>query len=223
LKNIFRFFFICLLFTTYIYMDKNFLKTETFFIKNVNLQGDTQLLSKELEVAAEALKGELIWDIDTSEIEAILEEDVRIEKAMVEKKIPNELTIKIKTKRPRNYILYKEQIYLLDGEKRAFSYMDEFPIMDLPILSVKRMDEIEELWEILERLKGKQLEKLISQLYIKDENCIEVILLDGTIIKTKSDVTEEKYNLAERLYLKLKSEDEALEYIDIRFGDYIVR
>ena len=204
-------------------MDKNFLKTNIFLLEDVSLEGDVEILSKELEKGISVIKGELIWDIDTHKIEALLEEDIRVEKAVVKKQIPNKLTIKIKGKRPQYYILYKEKIYSLDGEKQPFSYLDEFSIRDFPILSIKSVDEIEELSKTLERIKGKHLEKLISQLYIKDENCIEIILLDGTLIKTKSDILEEKYNLAERLYLNLKSEDQALDYIDIRFGDYIVK
>ena len=90
-------------------------------------------------------------------------------------------------------------------------------------LSVKTLEEIEELLIILERIKGKQFLDQVSQLYIEDKNCIKIILLDGTIVKTKTNVSEEKYNLLARLYWRLKSDGESLEYIDIRFGDYIVK
>lgn len=204
-------------------MDRTFLKSDIFLVEEVHLEGDVAIVAKELEKEAELLRGELIWDIDTEEIKSILEEDVRVAEAVVEKEIPNKLTIRIRGKRPQYYVLYEGQIYSLDGEKKPFSFLDEFSMKDFPILSVKNMDEIEELIKILERTKGKQLEKLISQLYIEDENCIKIVLLDGTILKTRPDVLEEKYNLAERLYLKLKADGESLEYIDIRFADYIVK
>uniref|UniRef100_UPI003FF1317B cell division protein FtsQ/DivIB n=2 Tax=Fusobacteriaceae TaxID=203492 RepID=UPI003FF1317B len=63
---------------------------------------------------------------------------------------------------------------------------------------------------------------LISQLYMKDENCIEIILLDGTIIKTNLDVEDEKYKVLETLYNEL-AKTKKIEYIDIRFNDFIVK
>lgn len=223
MKNIFGFFFICLIFTTFTYVDNFFLKSDIFFLDEISLEGDIGTVSKELEGEVALLKGRLIWDIDTDKLEEILEEDVRVEEATVRKQIPNKVTIRIKGKKPHFYILYSGKIYSLDEEKKVFSYLEEFPMKDYPILSIKDMEEIEELTEILERIKGKQLESLVSQLYVEDENCIKMVLLDGTVIKTKQEVSEEKYSLLERLYLKLKSGGDPLEYIDIRFRDYIVK
>lgn len=223
MKNIFGFFFICLIFTTFTYMDKFFLKSDIFLLDEISLEGDIGIVSKELEGEIALLDGRLIWDVDTRRLEEILEEDVRVEEATVKKQIPNRVTIKVKSKTPQYYILYREKIYSLDEERKIFSYLYEFPIKDYPVLSIKDMDEIEELIEILERLEGKQLEGLVSQLYVEDKNCIKMVLLDGTVIKTKQDIPREKYSLLERLYLKLKSSGDTLEYIDIRFGDYIVK
>jgi len=223
LKNIFGFFFICLIFTAFTYVDNYFLKSDVFLLDEISLEGDIGIVSKELEGEVALLKGRLIWDVDTDSLEEILEEDVRVEKVTVKKRIPNKVTIKIKGKKPHFYILYRGKIYSLDEGKKVFSYLDEFPIKDYPVLSIKDMGEIEELTEILERIKGKQLEGLVSQLYVEDKNCIKMVLLDGTVIKTKQEIPEEKYSLLERLYLKLKSGGDPLEYIDIRFGDYIVK
>ena len=223
MKKIFTFFFICLIFIIFSHVDRNFLETEIFYIEEVSLEGDVDIISEELEKGIALLTGNLIWDIDTKKIEEILEEDVRIKKATVKKEIPNKLRIKIESERPKYYILYKNEIYSLDKEYNIFSYLEEFPLKDYPILSIQNMEEIEELIKVLERIKGKQLSYLVSQLYIEDENCIKMILLDGTVIKTRQDVLGEKYDLLERLYLNLKTGETLLEYIDIRFGDYIVK
>ncbi len=223
MKSIFSFFLICLLFIAFTYANKTFLRSDVFRINEISIEGDVSLFSSELKEESDFLKGQYIWDIDTEKITEILKKDVRVEDVKIEKKIPNKVRINIRGKRPAYYILYKNNIYVLDKDKVPFSYFDEFSIRDFPILSIKNIAEIEELTKILERVKGKQLEKIISQLYVEDENCIAIVLLDGTILKTRTNVLEEKYDLAERLYLKLKTDGVSLKYIDIRFADYIVK
>lgn len=223
MKNIFGFFLLCLIFTSYPYVNKHFLKTEIFAIEEIDLEGDVDIMSKELEKMVNLLEGEYIWDVDTLKLEEILEDDIRVKKAQVKKEIPNKLKIEIQSKTPKYYVLYKKKMYSLDEERKIFSYLEEFSRRDYPILSVKTLEEIEELLIILERIKGKQFLDQVSQLYIEDKNCIKIILLDGTTVKTQTNVSEEKYNLLARLYSRLKSDGESLEYIDIRFGDYIVK
>lgn len=223
MKNIFGFFLLCLIFTSFPYVNEKFLKTDIFTVEEIYLEGDVGVISKELEKVENLLTGNYIWDVDTLKLEEILEEDIRIEKAMVSKEIPNKLRIEIKSKKPEYYVLYNKKMYSLDEEKKIFSYLEEFSRRDYPILSVKTLEEIEELMIVLERLKGKQFFSFVSQLYVEDKNCIKIILLDGTEVKTKTDIPEEKYNLLARLYSRLKNEEESLEYIDIRFGDYIVK
>ena len=223
MKNIFGFFLLCLMITIYPYVNKHFLKTEIFAIEEIDLEGDVDIMSKELEKMVDLLEGEYIWDVDTLKLEEILEDDIRVKNAQVKKEIPNKLKIEIQSKTPKYYVLYKKKMYSLDEERKIFSYLEEFSRRDYPILSVKTLEEIEELLIILERIKGKQFLDQVSQLYIEDKNCIKIILLDGTIVKTKTNVSEEKYNLLARLYWRLKSDGESLEYIDIRFGDYIVK
>ena len=68
---------------------------------------------------------------------------------------------------------------------------------------IKDESELEKLLQLGKRLDDSLLKILISQLYMKDENCIEIILLDGTIIKTNLDVEDEKYKVLETLYNEL--------------------
>ena len=223
MKNIFGFFLLCLIFTSFPYVNKKFLKTDIFTLEEIELKGDVDVMSKELKKVKDLLIGHYIWDVDTLKLEEILEEDIRVEKAVVSKEIPNKLKIEVKSKSPEYYVLYNKKMYSMDEEKKIFSYLEEFSRKDYPILSVKTLVEIEELMIVLERIKGKQFLSFVSQLYVEDENCIKIILLDGTEIKTKTDVPEEKYSLLARLYSRLKKEQKSLEYIDIRFGDYIVK
>lgn len=106
--------------------------------------------------------------------------------------------------------------------ERFLSYLEETPVRDLPLLLIKKEEQIPELLKILKKLR-KKIEKLISQIYIYNKWCINFVLFDGTIVKTDNSVEEKKYEVAERLYSELKLNHNDLEYMDIRFSDYIVK
>ena len=52
---------------------------------------------------------------------------------------------------------------------------------------------------------------------------MNIILNDGVYIKTDGTVDKKRYEIAKRLYKKLKNEGKEFSYIDIRFEDYIVK
>jgi len=52
---------------------------------------------------------------------------------------------------------------------------------------------------------------------------IKILFNDGVYIKTDSTVDKKRYEIAKRLYKKLKNEGKEFKYIDIRFEDYIVK
>ena len=66
------------------------------------------------------------------------------------------------------------------------------------------------------------LKNLVSQIYKRDKNCVEIVLTDGTVIKTDFEVEKEKYKIVENLYYEL-IKTKKIEYIDLRFNDFIVK
>ena len=199
-----------------------FLKLDFFKIKRVNIKGEPKLLLRELTELGKTTYNKNIWDLDFKSIEDTLKKDVRVKNASVENNALGELTIIVEEKELFYYAQIKDKIYLVDSEGVVFGTFNEKEKKDIPLISVNEKEDIKSLLNILVLMDDYILKELVSQIYIKDKNCIEIILVDGTIIKTNEEIKREKYKVVETLYSEL-IKSKKVEYIDLRFNDFIVK
>ncbi len=222
MKFIFRLVFI-FLFSWLLYSIPNkFLTLDFFKVKEIKIEGNSKILSSELTEMIKIIYNSNIWDIDLKSLEEYLEEDMRIEEAKIKILGLGKLEISIKEKELAYYLQTQSGVYLIDTDGRRFGYLREKLEKDTYFLVIKEEKELEKLLELGKRLEDTLIKVLISQIYVKDKNCIEIILLDGTVIKTNLDVEDEKYKILETLYNEL-AKTKNIEYIDIRFNDFIVK
>lgn len=222
MKFIFRLVFI-FLFSWLLYLiPSKFLTLDFFKVKEIKIEGSPKMLSRELTEMIKIIYDSNIWDIDLKGLEEYLEKDMRIERAKIKILGLGKIEIDIKERELAYYLQTKNRIYLIDTNGKKFGYLKERLEKDIYFIVIKDESELEKLLQLGKRLDDSLLKILISQLYMKDENCIEIILLDGTIIKTNLDVEDEKYKVLETLYNEL-AKTKKIEYIDIRFNDFIVK
>lgn len=222
MKFIFRLVFI-FLFSWLLYLiPSKFLTLDFFKVKEIKIEGSPKMLSRELIEMIKIIYNSNIWDIDLKGLEEYLEKDMRIERAKIKILGLGKIEIDIKERELAYYLQTKNRIYLIDTNGKKFGYLKERLEKDIYFIVIKDESELEKLLQLGKRLDDSLLKILISQLYMKDENCIEIILLDGTIIKTNLDVEDEKYKVLETLYNEL-AKTKKIEYIDIRFNDFIVK
>lgn len=222
MKFIFRLVFI-FLFSWLLYLiPSKFLILDFFKVKEIKIEGSPKMLSRELTEMIKTIYNSNIWDIDLKGLEEYLEKDMRIERAKIRILGLGKIEIDIKERELAYYLQTKNRIYLIDTNGKKFGYLKERLEKDTYFIVIKDESELEKLLQLGKRLDDSLLKILISQLYMKDENCIEIILLDGTIIKTNLDVEDEKYKVLETLYNEL-AKTKKIEYIDIRFNDFIVK
>lgn len=222
MKFIFRLVFI-FLFSWLLYLiPSKFLTLDFFKVKEIKIEGSPKMLSRELTEMIKIIYNSNIWDIDLKGLEEYLEKDMRIERAKIRILGLGKIEIDIKERELAYYLQTKNRIYLIDTNGKKFGYLKERLEKDTYFIVIKDESELEKLLQLGKRLDDSLLKILISQLYMKDENCIEIILLDGTIIKTNLDVEDEKYKVLETLYNEL-AKTKKIEYIDIRFNDFIVK
>lgn len=222
MKFIFRLVFI-FLFSWLLYLiPSKFLTLDFFKVKEIKIEGSPKMLSRELTEMIKIIYNSNIWDIDLKGLEEYLEKDMRIERAKIRILGLGKIEIDIKERELAYYLQTKNRIYLIDTNGKKFGYLKERLEKDIYFIVIKDESELEKLLQLGKRLDDSLLKILISQLYMKDENCIEIILLDGTIIKTNLDVEDEKYKVLETLYNEL-AKTKKIEYIDIRFNDFIVK
>lgn len=199
-----------------------FLTLDFFKIKEIKVESNSKILSSELTEMTKIIYNSNIWTIDLESLEKYLKKDVRIEDVKIKVLSLGKLEIDVKVKEAAYYLQTKDRVFLIDSNGDIFGYLKEQQEKDTYFLVVKDFDDIEKLLELSKRLDETLLKVLISQIYIRDYSCIEIVLLDGTIIKTNLEVEDEKYKVLETLYNEL-AKIKKIEYIDIRFNDFIVK
>jgi len=216
-----------------IYMlPQNFFRLDYFNISQVNITNNSKILQIELTKLNKKLYNKNIIYIDSDEIKKFLEKDVRVESATVEKTSLGEINIDIKEKDLAYYAVIGKNIYLTDKEGKIFAYLNEKEVEDVPFIIVSNVDEIKEISEFLNEISDLVIFKKISQIYKVNDKEFIIILTDGVKIKTNrikdsnDKINKEKENkrylVAEQLYFNM-SKERKIDYIDLRFNDYIIK
>lgn len=217
-KNI----FLLLFFITLSFQYLNFLEEDYFEIKNIEVNNGLILLDGEIHDALITLKGKNIWNIDTKIIEEELKKDVRIKDIKIRKEMPAKLIVTIQEEKPFVKIKSGEKILIANEKGEVFSYSKELAFSDLLLLNIKNKEDMTEYLKVVKNIEDKEFISFVSEIYKVDRE-IKILLNDGVHIKTDSTVDKKRYEIAKRLYKKLKNEGKEFRYIDIRFEDYIVK
>lgn len=198
----------------------NFIEKDYFRIVNVTIKGDYSFLQNDIVEELLNLKGKNIWKIDENKISKYIKKDVRVKSFYMKKLIPDKVEIEISERKPYVYILWNQKLYTADEEQNIFAYRLEKPIKNLLIVKINKIEEFKKMYEALKKIDD-DMKIDISNIYIENE-IIKIQLIDGTIFKSDEEVNKEKYENGYKLYLKVKKEQE-IEYIDLRFEDYILK
>lgn len=214
---------IIFLFSWLLYLiPSKFLTLDLFKIKEIKITGNSKILSNELTEVMKKLYNSNIWEIDFENLKEYLKKDVRIEEIEIKNSSLGVLEIYIKEKELAYYAQIGNKVYLLDKSGEIFGTLKETDEKDTYFLVAKDENEIEQLLELSKNLDNHILKNLISQIYIKNKDCMEIVLLNRTIIKTDLTVEKDKYRVLETLYNEL-IKTRKIEYIDLRFDDFIVK
>lgn len=215
-----------------IYMlPQNFFRLDYFNINKVNVTDNSKMLHDELTKLTEKLYNKNSIYIDSNEIKEFIEKDIRVESATVEKKSLGEIDIDIKEKDLAYYAVIGKNIYLTDKEGEIFAYLNEKEVEGVPFIIANNEEEIKEISEFLNEISDLAIFKKISQIYKVNDKEFIIILTDGVKIKTNrakdnDEISKEKENkrylIAEQLYFNM-SKERKIDYIDLRFNDYIIK
>lgn len=199
-----------------------FLTKPVFELKNIKITGASEKLEKSFEAIKKEIIGKNINELDLKNLEERISEDVRVNKVYVKRDSLNEISIVIEEKEPKYYLQYKKNVYLLDKAGNIYGYLNDLKTKDFPFIVINSENEIETLLGILDKAEATDFKDMISQIYIADKNRVEIVLSDGAVIKTDRNVKKEKYDIGSYLFFDL-SEKKKIEYMDLRYEDYIVR
>ena len=216
-----------------IYMlPQNFFRLNYFNINQINITDNSKMLQNELTELSKKIYNKSAIYVDSNKIKEFIEKDVRVESVTVEKNSLGEITIDVKEKDLVYYAVIGKNIYLTDKEGKIFAYLNEKEVEGVPFIIANSEEEIKEISEFLNEISDLAIFKKISQIYkVKDKEFV-IILTDGVKIKTNrikdsnNEINKEKENkrylIAEQLYFNM-SKERKIDYIDLRFNDYIIK
>jgi len=203
-------------------INNSFLNKDIFKINSIEIEGAENRVAFKIKEIGKTFINSNVNFIDFVSLDNLILKDKRIEKVNINKKKIGVLKICVKEKEIDYYLQYKKEIYLLDKNGEICGKLNEKSLLNIPIIYVKSKKEILPLIVLMKKIGKSQLKKMISQIYMENKHCINIILMDGTVIKTNLEVDLKKYYISECLYFGL-SKDGKIEYIDIRFKDYILK
>lgn len=222
LKLVFRIALITLLTLGVIKTNRFFLTKSAFEINSVKVVGASEKLEESFVPLKEQLIGKNINDIDFEKVRKKILEDVRIKNADVKKEALNKIIIEVEEREPKYYLQYKKNMYLLDKEGKIYGYLNDLKTKDFICIVTQKEEDIELLIEILGKIEATDFKDVVSQIFVEDNKCVNVVLVNGAILKTNREVKKEKYDISSYLFFNLSAK-KRIDYMDLRFEDYIVK
>jgi len=196
-----------------------FKEKSIFDIVKVEINVKNKKLVSDLVDSIENFKGRNILEIKEGKIKEILLKDIRVKDVKIIKQMPDILIFRIEEKIPFTYVEYKGNIYIADEKGTLYGYMKESKKYNMPLLRVSQEKDIKEFIKIIKKIKYSGS---ISQIY-RVKNGIAVTVDTGMKIITDLNVKREKYEIVKKIYELEKEKNNKIEYIDLRFEDYIIK
>ena len=196
-------------------------KTKYFNVNEISIKGKNEIIKNDIVQKLNSIKGKNLIYINSKKLEKNLKYDPRVESVDIKKIYPDKLVIEINEKTPYVFIRNNDKFHLADKNLVIYGNIDEIQNVDIPIVNNDTNTKLEDFKTILSKIEYEELYKSISEIR-KNGVYYEVVLKDGVIIRTDKLVEEKKYETSFKLYKKLKDQ-QAMEYIDIRYKDVNVK
>ena len=198
----------------FIFASKDFFK-----VVNVKVEGDNELIKFDITEKILQIKDNtnLVY-INTKKMEKYLSEDVRVKSVKIKKVYPSELVVRIEGNKPYSYLRQKNNFYVINDKGEIFASINEITDKNLPIINADNKEDLETILQVLSKITNEGFFSNISEVR-KVKSDYEILLNDGTLIKTAIVVDTAKYDNCFKLYKSLINENKKVEYIDLRFKD----
>lgn len=198
----------------FIFFSKDFFK-----VVSVKVEGGNELIKSDITEKILQIKNKtnLVY-INAKKMEKYLSEDVRIKNVKIKKVYPSELIVKIESNKPYSYLRQKDKFYVINDNGQIFADVSEVTEKNLPIINVVNESDLEDILQVLSNIKNEGFFSNISEVK-KVKSDYEILLNDGTLIKTSIVVDNIKYDNCFKLYKSLINKNKKVEYIDLRFKD----
>lgn len=189
-------------------------QSKFFYINKLEIKGTNETLKKDIVSKLYDFKGKPIINVNKGILEEEILKDARVKNVNVIKKYPNKLIIELEERKPCAYIIKNDKLFVIDEDMNIFSTYDEISKI-MPIITYNDKN-YQDILNILKELLKSKLYPLTSEIYEASDKFI-IVLEDGVNVYVKKDVNKKILNQGYIVYNKEKSQNNSMEYIDLRF------
>jgi cell division protein FtsQ len=218
---------------------KFIMTSDKFLVKNVIIQGNNKLSAEELKSLIEIEPETRIYSVDIDKIKEDIKSNSIIKYAVVRRKLPDTIVINLVERKPFAKFLYRRKAYEIDFEGVVIAEIDKNRENEkLPeIYGIYIIDGKVELGEKVESLKLEMALKCLEQVFVSDvsiyfnivkiniSNMQQIVLItdDNIKIQIGNDEIERKLSELAKVLAAKKKEIKSSSYIDLRFGNVVIR
>lgn len=211
--------------------------SDSFRIEHIEVSGNQRLSTQEILALSDIRHGQGTFDLDLELIGKRLEESAWIQEAQVERLLPRGIKVSIVEHIPC-CIINLDYLYYVDRQGTVFKVLHRGDSLDYPLVSGFKRDELgapdstgtrwlKRVVEVVAQLEKRTIFTIeeVAQIHVDFERGIELYTLEhGVTLRLGKDQFNLKFDLLERMYPKLKTELEVIEYIDLNVpGKLIVK
>jgi len=205
-----------------------------FTLQRVVLHGNTYLNEEDILTSGRLHKGEPLFQLETTEVTQNLMKDLRIESAVVRRRIPNTLEIELKERMPVATVACEYGYLDLDRQGKVISSYKTLRKMSIPLITGVKMHDMyigddnkdKRVAKVLEFLSQMNTEALnsLSEINVTNPDAVMAYTNQAVQIRLGNfDRWEEKASLTRDFLLNLPNARHQIEFVDFSYTAPFIR
>lgn len=201
--------------------------TEDLIVKKISVEGNNVLSEEELIRISGIHRGDAIMDVDLARVKKALEANPRIRRAVVVKKMPDEIRLEVEERVPVGLVQEKGKLLGVDAEGVIVPLVPAREEIQAPIITGAVHENgsagLREALAVIEELRP-DLVRRISEVRLTPEYGISLITTGRPImIRLGRGDYAAKIDRLRKVLSALEREGSEKSYIDLRFRDVITK
>ena len=206
-----------------------------FTLQRVVLHGNAYLNEEDILTSGRLHKGEPLFQLETDEVTQNLMKDLRIESAVVRRRVPDTLEIELKERLPvatvacdYGYLEVGRGGIVLDAHRNLSQIpvpiVSGVEVSDLFVGDTAENQQLSQVLDFLDKL-NRDTATSIAEINISDPNNVMVYMNHSVQLKMGAlDSLQKKLEITESVNREVKQAKHPIDYVDARFdGSYSIK
>jgi len=205
-----------------------------FLVKNITVEGNVYLTKDDVVDITGVKLGEHLFNLDTAEVKTRLTNDLRIEDAIVKRKLPDTIAVSIKERIPTAIVATDYGYLDLDRRGKIIDGYRVLKHMSVPMITGVMLHDVyigddntnPQVAKVLEFLSylDEASQNQISEVAIISENNFVAYTTKSVQIRLGDfDRLEEKAKLTKDFLDELKTSPYVIEYVDFSYASPVIK